>query len=230
MKIQAMNAIKTRRDNARDLLLADRLAGMGARPRLLQILTSISRAASIQLCSLDGRASASRYCRDPIHWLETRDSRLIEALRFWMCYEVYGRVEHPAERIACAYTMFVNTTPETDEGPSLEINHCHDVIRLMKEGQLLRRECHSCDGVFLTAAELRECPACRLEASCFCRSCGVALPPPAHESQVGRPRQYCANCQDSRSRRRHQRAAREQRVLHSHTDTEFTPAEAAVSK
>jgi hypothetical protein len=205
-----MEGVYRRLRKAESLVIARQLADLGARPRLVQVLTGVSHQVSRGLCQAAGGEAQvnARFCRDFLRWVEAESERLNEALRFWLCHEHIADAESPAEHLVRGYILYRRAAPSGDDGSLLGIEHCHEVVRRVGEGDLFLRECPTCGGGFLTATELSQCPACKLEAVLFCRACGARLPDPV--SRLGRPRQYCDACQDPHRR---QQLAQEARAL-----------------
>lgn len=174
---------------AEQVLIAVALARSGASATLIEQMTHFGVRWIRRTIRENGGVLALK--SHDARWFERDPQRLLQAMFFWMSYQLQPANDLPGRRLVdayCAYRAFAGAG-------ILDINKCAQVIELCQSQEAWMRTCSECRISHLVLSERALCPICRLIERSFCRGCGKAL-----QADPARPRSYCPQC-SSRSAR-----------------------------
>lgn len=164
-----MKMKKKHADEAKQILLATKLAEYGARAGVICATTMVSSKKVPAIIS-EVRGAAKRPGRPPSLVESYYDSpdKIIEATKFVAIYQ-RSELENEAERLLSAYRVYTHSF----KNPSIHIDYAYYTIQWLEEGKLAHEICDQCGTTFLqsTAYVCTVCPPCGLLREHYCAVC-----------------------------------------------------------
>lgn len=189
-----MRRISDYRD-AQDVLLARRLAELGAGTHVIDALTGFGVKWIQRIVRhADAGGYGFRARKDPGNWLDEQVERLLHGWYMVKAHEAHGELSHPAERLLKAYTTYRQVAGT----PILGINEAFIVVRLYQRGMAWTKTCPGCRAGYLLVSDRNQCPVCHQLDALMCKCCAKPLPEEYTRPRRGRPRLYCGQCEGRR--------------------------------
>lgn len=174
-------------ETAQEVEVAERLAGLGASPALIERLTGFGPR-WVRACVRRHNGPLAQKPRDPLRRFGDDPLRLLHA---WIIssvmYDFQSSNSSPGARLLGAYLAYRGTARPPGV---LDINECAQIIELYCRGEARLRPCAKCRTGHLVLSEGTSlCAYCFLKTRTFCQVCQQPMPPsPRH------PRLYHPEC------------------------------------